>query len=95
MTMTTLTAATRLQRNPELLTAEMDGELVMMSVADGAYYGIGGVGPAIWALLAEPHSIDSLVHSICTTYAVDEAVCRGDVMAFADELVRNGAASVC
>ena len=93
--MTSLTNTTRMQRNPELLAAEMDGELVMMSIENGAYYGIGGVGAAIWALLEHPTSIDALVHAICKEYAVDDAVCRTDVLAFAGELLRNGAARIC
>ena len=93
--MTTITSTTRLQRNPELLSAEMDGELVMMSVDNGAYFGLGGVGSAVWALLAEPTPVDAIVREICKKYAVEEAVCRADVLAFADELVRNGAARIC
>jgi hypothetical protein len=94
-TMTTLTTTTRLQRSPDLLSAEMDGELVMMSVDDGAYFGLGGVGAAIRAMLAEPTPIDAIVREICRAHAVDEAVCLADVLAFTDELVRNGAARIC
>ena len=93
--MTPLTDTTLLQRNPELLAADMDGELVMMSIENGAYYGLGGVGAAIWAMLEQPTSIEALVQAICKEYAVDAAVCRRDVLAFADDLVRNGAARIC
>ena len=93
--MTDLTLSTRLQRNPDLMSAEMDGELVMMSVENGAYYGIGGVGSRIWTLLAAPISLTEIVQAISRDYEVDAATCEADVLAFAGDLVRNGAAQRC
>ena len=93
--MTDLTLSTRLQRDPNLMAAEMDGELVMMSVDNGAYYGIGGVGATIWALLEAPMTLADVVQAIRNEYAVDEATCEADVLAFAGELLRNGAAHRC
>ncbi len=90
--MSDLTLETRIERNQDLMSADMDGEVVMMSVEDGAYYGIGGVGGRIWALLERPTALNDVVQAICAEYAVDRATCERDVLAFAGQLVSNGAA---
>ena len=67
-------------RSDALLTAEVDGELIAMSVDQGACYGMNPVGTRIWALLAEPRSIDSLCDQLVQEYDVDPATCRRDVV---------------
>lgn len=67
-------------RSDALLTAEVDGELIAMSVDHGACYGMNPVGTRIWALLAEPRTIDSLCAQLAEEYDVDLATCRRDVL---------------
>ena len=73
-------------RNEGLLTTEVDGELIAMSVEQGACYGLNGVGTRIWALLAEPRSVDSLCEQLLREFEVEESVCRQQVTALLDEL---------
>jgi hypothetical protein len=77
-------------RDPDLLAAEMDGDLVMMSIERGQYYGIGGVGTRVWQLLESPSSVDRLCAVICEEYDVDEAVCRSDIGAYVEKLLDMG-----
>ncbi|HST36151.1 MAG TPA: PqqD family peptide modification chaperone [Allosphingosinicella sp.] len=73
-------------RSEALLTAEVDGELIAMSVDQGACYGMNPVGTRIWALLAEPRTIDSLCDQLAEDYDVDPATCRRDVLDLLDTL---------
>lgn len=77
-------------RNPHMITADMDGETVMMGVAQGAYFGLGGIGSRVWELLAQPMTMAQLVEAVCAEYAVDEATCRADVQQFLDALAAQG-----
>ncbi len=88
--MTDLTPDTPLIRHPELVAAEMDGDLVMMSIEQGEYYGVGGVGPRIWELLEEPMSIDALTAKICSEFEVEEARCREDMTQFVTQMSEMG-----
>ncbi len=74
-------------RDPDMIAAEMDGDLVMMSVERGAYFGIGGVGTRVWELLEQPRSVDQLCAAIVAEYEIDEATCRTDVTAFVQRLL--------
>lgn len=80
---------TLLERNPELVAADLDGELVMMNAEAGAYYGISGVGARAFELLANPISIDGLVDVITQEYEVDAETCRRDMQTFVQKLVSN------
>jgi len=81
---------TLLQRNPDLVAADLDGELVMMSAEAGRYYGISGVGSRAFELLSSPISVDKLVDIITTEYDVTPAECRRDMRAFVEALLKNG-----
>ncbi len=88
--MTNLTLNTSLTRDPDLVCAEMDGDLVMMSIENGEYYGIGGVGTRIWELLDQPTTIQQLVETIKTEFDIQEDRCRDDVLSFSEKLFELG-----
>ena len=81
---------TLLERTPELVAADLDGELVMMDAEAGRYYGISGVGARAFELLESPISIEGLVDTITQEYDVDKHKCRGDIQAFVQELMASG-----
>ena len=86
--------STKYQRNPDMIAANMRGEIVMLSVSTGKYFGLSGIGQIIWDRMAEPIALDEMVKSICLSHNVDEATCSKDCKAFLDDLVRQGLASL-
>ena len=74
------------RRNKDVLTAEVDGELVMMSMQAGNYYSIGGIGTLVWALLDQPRSLGELVEAVVADYDVQRERAATDVVAFIEEL---------
>lgn len=81
-------------RNEGLLTAEVDGELMAMSVDRGICYGLNAVGTRIWALIAEPRSVDDLCARLRQEFDVEEEECRRDVVDLVEELRAEGLATV-
>jgi hypothetical protein len=75
-------------RNPDLVAAEMDGDLVMMSIESGEYFGLGGVGSRIWSLMEQPTTEPEIVKALCADYDVDETTCSKNVRDFIDELLK-------
>lgn len=76
-------------RSPDTIATDMDGETVMMSMERGQYFGLGGVGSRVWALLEQPAALDTLVEQICAEFAVPEDVCRADLQTFLGTLVEH------
>ncbi len=80
----------RYRRNPDLIGAAIDDEMVMMSVEHGQYYGLGGVAPRVWELIEKPCTLDGLVNAIVKEYEVDQETCRNDLVGFLAQMESLG-----
>ena len=78
----------------EWISAEADGETVMMCVETGIYVGLNAMGARIWDLLAEPHELDALCATLVRDFDVTPEICRAETQAFLDILMRQDAISV-
>jgi hypothetical protein len=77
---------TVLQRKPDLLFNQIDGEVVMLSIENSEYYGMDQVGSRIWELLAKPLHFKELVAKLMDEYEVSEEQCTKDTLAFINKL---------
>ena len=80
------------RRNPDLIGASIDDELVMMSVEQGQYYGLGGVGPRVWDLIEQPRTFSDLVDQILEEFEVEREVCEKDMLEFLGQMEKLGLA---
>ena len=80
----------RLKRNPDLVAAEMDGDVVMMSVESGAYFGLTGIAPQIWEALETPKTFEDLLGKMFSLYEVEDEVLRADLTTFVADMQKNG-----
>lgn len=77
-------------RGRDLISTEMDGDIVALSIDLGQYFGMSGIGTRLWEALETPQSVEGLVALICAEYEVDAATARADIVAFVAELNKNG-----
>ncbi len=73
--------ATIISRSPSVLTAEVDGEIVMMSIERGRYFGLDDIGSDIWKRLDPPCSFGELIDRLAIDYDADRATIAADVRA--------------
>src|ERR1700720_2256826 len=71
--------ATVISRSPSVLTAEGDGEIVMMSIEQGRYFGLDDIGSDIWNRIEPPCSFAALIDRLAAEYAADRATIAADV----------------
>ena len=83
-------AQTVVVRNDDMLAVEVDQTVVMMSVEQGMYFGLDGVGPRIWSLLETPRAVGDLCRELEQEFEVEPDVCRDEVHAFLAELMEAG-----
>ena len=76
-------------RHPEIVSADMDGETVMMSIERGEYIGLSGIGPFIWELMKEPISVTQIIDAVHLEYAVNNETCTLDVTHFLQEFLEH------
>lgn len=74
-------------RRPGLNAVTMDGELVMMGLEQGAYYGLRDVAASVWNHLAEPQTLAGLSALVAAEYDVTPEACTPDLVAFLDEML--------
>jgi len=73
-------------RRADLNAVAMDGELVMMGLERGEYYGLRDVAAAVWENLAQPRTLDELCALVSAEYDVTAETCEPDVVAFLGQL---------
>lgn len=87
---TTILSETVLSREPGLVFGELDGEVVLLNIETGTYYGMDATGSRIWELLAEPRSLEELVDLLVSEYRIDDADCRQEILPFLQDLIAKG-----
>jgi len=82
-------ADTIITRDNSPIAADMDGEIVMMSLERDNYYGLGETGSRIWNLLETPQSPQQLCAALTRVYQVDPATCQTDIQPFLEQLMQE------
>ena len=77
-------------KNMELISSDLDGETVMMSVENGKYYGLNNIGSRIWALIERPCLVTDLRNSLISEFDVESEKCEQDLISFLDDLLQKG-----
>jgi hypothetical protein len=89
-----LTLNSIIQREPEVMAAEADQDLIMVSIATGYYYGISNVAREIWDAIERPKRVSDLVHDLTTTYHIDPPSCEDQTLSFLKALLEEGLVQV-
>jgi hypothetical protein len=85
----TITGATIVSRSPSVLTAEVDGEIVMISIEQGLYFGLDSVGSDIWRRIEPPCSFATLIEALAADYEADRATIITDVKTLLAHMVER------
>ncbi len=80
---------TIISRSPAVLTAEVDGEVVMMSIEQGQYFGLDDIGSDIWKRLDPPCAFADLVDRLAADYDADRASIAADVRALLETMAER------
>ena len=73
----------------ELVSANLDGEVVILGYKSGSYYSLDQVGAFIWNLLQEPKKVSEIRDAIWKEYEVELAQCERDLIALLEDLARK------
>jgi hypothetical protein len=84
-----LDLSTRVKCSEDAMAADLGGELAILNLKTGIYYGLDEVGGRIWGLLKESRTVREVRDVILQEYAVDDATCERDLMKLLAELDRH------
>ena len=78
------------QRDKDMIAAEADQDIVMVSIAKGNYYAVSDMAREIWEAIDRPKKISDLIEDLTATYNVDRHVCEEETFSFLEDLRTEG-----
>jgi len=74
----------------ELVSANLDGEVVILGFKSGSYYSLDQVGTFVWDLIQTPHKVSAIRDSILNEYNIDLQRCEDDLLDLLNDLADHG-----
>ncbi|HVH12083.1 MAG TPA: PqqD family protein [Longimicrobium sp.] len=87
-------AATRVVAARDQVSVEVDGEAVILNLADGVYYGLDPVGARVWGLMEEPRTVAELRDAVVAEWEVDAPTAEADLLELLADLAARGLVEV-
>lgn len=70
----------------DLVSANLDGEVVILGFKSESYFSLDQVGVFAWELLREPQKVSEIRDAIIEEYDVEPALCERDLIALMKDL---------
>jgi hypothetical protein len=83
-----------ISRNPDLLMAQLDDEVALMSIEQGSYFGLKNTSRRIWELLEQPKSVGELLALLTLEYSAPQDQILADVGPFLKKMSDKGLVSI-
>ena len=80
----------RVAINPSVIYRELSGEVVLLNLQSGVYYGLDAVGSRVWQLLMQSRGVDEVCDIMLDEYDVGAETLRADVNRLVGELSDKG-----
>lgn len=71
------------------VSTEIDGEIVLMDIEKGSYYGMNPILSHIWKLIEKPTAVSALCAQLMEEYDVSREECQKDVLESLEQLKRE------
>ena len=84
-----LMEGTKIVAAQEQVSCKLDSEAAILSLKNGAYYGLDPVGARVWNLLQQPRTFAELRDILITEYDVDAARLESDMLDLLSRLAGN------
>ena len=85
-----LEPTTLLKRSDRQVACNLNGEVAILDLDKGVYFGLQAVGAHLWEALQAPCTVDSLLTTVLANFDVSPEICRRDVLKFLATLQEAG-----
>jgi hypothetical protein len=85
-----LSPASRVVSNKQSAACDLDGEMVILNLDSGVYFGLNAVGASIWNCIQSEHSVSEIVDRMMAEYKVGRAECDAGVTALLQQMASHG-----
>ena len=85
-----ISLTTQLTVESDLVTQQLDDELVMLDFESGMYFGLNGVSTRAWQLIRHKGRLLDVLEVLHNEYDVEKETLSTDLLAFAEALRAKG-----
>jgi hypothetical protein len=86
----TIASTSVLVANKRSAACDLDGEMVILNLDSGIYFGLNPVGATIWSYIQSEHSLEEVIVHLLSEYRVDRARCEAEVIALLQNMNSQG-----
>ena len=76
------------------VSSDLGGEVAILHLEAGTYYGLDAVGARVWSLIQEPRTLREIHEVLVSEYEVEPARCERDLIALLHRLADEGLVEV-
>ena len=76
-------------REEEVASKVIDGEAIIINLANGVYYSMDKVGAHVWDLLQAGHNLEEVIKAITARYDISREQAESNVQELVQELVEE------
>jgi hypothetical protein len=73
----------------EQVSCDLAGEVVILSLQSGQYFGLNEVGARVWTLIQEPKTVDAVLEVVLKEYDVPLDQLERDIFTLLEQMVTN------
>lgn len=81
---------TQLRSTRHVFAREFDGELVLLDLAKGDYYGLDAIGARLWGGLMAGRTVADIAAELSPEYDVEASIFQTDLLRLARDLAEKG-----
>jgi len=71
------------------ISTEIDGEVILLDIEKGSYFGMNPVLSRIWKLIEQPTSVNGLCAQLMEEYDVSQEECQNDILESFEQLQKQ------
>ena len=72
------------------VSSDLGGEVAILDLKAGVYYGLDAVGARIWSLIQEPRTVNEIRNILLEEYEVEPERCERDLLVLLQRLAEEG-----
>jgi hypothetical protein len=81
-------------RDEEVAAKVIDGEAIIINLANGIYYSMDKVGGFIWDMVQSGHSLEEIIQGVTERYDVAREKVESDVLELVEEMLRENLVAI-
>lgn len=90
----TVSADSRVVASEGQVSSDLGGEVAILGLGAGAYYGLDEVGGRVWSLIQEPRGLSELRETLVQEYEVEPDRCERDLISLLQQMADEGLVEV-